>query len=124
MFSIFKKKEPVIRVPQWSRVANATEYTAFKKAVLHYFENDDVYLDFNAGIAKLGNTKPSAGHLISLIELFKLCLSRGGSDSFSITIEEFMTKKIGADRVGIAFNPVKGAEDQMLKGSYLRNDCR
>jgi hypothetical protein len=47
LFSLFKKKEPAVTVPQWSRLANASDYVVFKRAVQRYFKDDDVQLNFN-----------------------------------------------------------------------------
>lgn len=90
MFSFFKRKKTVSRVPQWSRVANASEYVVFKKAVQKYFENKDVSLDFEDGVVKLDDKQSFGVNVINLIALYKHCLNCGNSDSYQATVEEFL----------------------------------
>lgn len=110
LFSFFKKKEPVITVPQWSRLANASDYMVFKRAVQHYFKDEDVQLNFNEGLVVLDEINTFGVNVISLINLFKHCLSRGNSDTFLLTIEEFlgnMRKAANADDSSQPFERVK-----------------
>jgi len=110
LFSFFKKKEPAITVPQWSRLANASDYVVFKRAVQHYFKDDGVQLNFNEGLVVLSETNTFGVNVISLSNLFKHCLSQGNSDTFSVTVEEFlgnMRKAANADNSSQPFKLVK-----------------
>jgi hypothetical protein len=110
MFSFFKKKEPVVRVPQWSRIANSSDYIIFKKAVEHYFADYNACLNFNDGVVHLEETEMFGVDAINLINLFRYCLSQGKSETFLPTIEEFlgnMRREANAGKASPEFEKAK-----------------
>jgi len=113
MFSLFRKKEPVTTVPQWSRIANASDYVVFKKAVQHCFKDYRADLMFEEGVINLGETETFGVDVISLINLFKYCISRGNSETFLPTVEEFLGSMRRCANGGTASPEFEAAKDTL-----------
>ncbi len=73
MFSFFKKKEPEIKVPEWSRFDSTEDYLAFKNALMHYFRHENVQFDFDAGIISGRDIEKTGVSVLNMVNLSKYC---------------------------------------------------